>query len=471
MTSMNRLQGRLPDMSENQHTPEERYRLALESFERDGFATDPSWLADLRRAAMSSFSKLGFPTARRGNEEWKYTDVSPIAKTAFSPVVSSTPPALKIGDLKEFTFGEVWPRLVFIDGAYVKRLSSVSSLPDGVTVANLAAAMSAQPALLEEHLARYADHQSNAFTALNTAFLHEGALVHIPDGVILEKPLYILFLSTSQEPAAVFQPRVLILLGKDSKATVIENYAALSSGVYFANAVTEAVVGPGSALKYYKLQRQSEQASHITTTQVSLQRDSSFSSVNIDLGGGLVRNNLNVLTDGEGASCALNGLYMVTGAQHVDNQVIIDHAKPYTTSREVYKGILDGKSRSVFHGSIFVRKDARKVDARQEDKNLLLSPLAEADTKPAFWIYCDDVKCSHGAACGQIDENALFYLRSRGLDEKAARRFLVYGFVSEVVNSIENEAFRAHIDGLVQAKLEDWLGAGAGPSIPQKVLR
>ena len=295
--------------------------------------------------------------------------------------------------------------------------------------------------------------------ALNTAFVHHGAFVHIPDGATVEEPIHLLFVSTAREEDTVTHPRVLIITGRDSSATVIESYGCLSDTRYFTNAVTELSLGQGSALRYYKVQRQSEQAFHITNTQAVLSQDSHLSSVNLDLGGGLVRNNLSALMEAQGAGCMLNGLYLVTRSQHVDNQVVVDHAKGYTTTRELYKGILDGKSRSVFHGSIIVREGAAKVDADQSDKNLLLSDQAEADTKPAFWIYCDDVICRHGAACGQIDEDALFYLRTRGLSEEAARRFLVRAFVSEVIDSIQCKPYRDHVDSLVQSTLRQWLGS------------
>ena len=318
--------------------------------------------------------------------------------------------------------------------------------------------MQSSPELVQQHLARYADYESNAFTALNTAFVHEGAFVHIPKGVQVENPIRLLFLTTSENEETVAHPRVLIVAGEDSKASIIEAYKGVSDGQYFTNAVTEVLVGAGARMEYYKVQRQSEQAFHITTTNVALDRNSSFASVNIDMGGRLTRNNLNLLTLDQDCSCTLDGFYMVNGSQHVDNQVIIDHAKPYTTSRELYKGILDGRSRSVFHGSIIVREGAVKVNANQVDKNLILSDQAEADTKPAFWIYCDDVKCGHGAACGQIDPTAMFYLRSRGIDEQAAKSLLTKAFLSEVIQSIGNQVFRSQIDALVQNTLREWLG-------------
>jgi Fe-S cluster assembly protein SufD len=312
--------------------------------------------------------------------------------------------------------------------------------------------------VIQKHLAQFAGYENEAFVALNTAFTHDGAFIYVPEDTIVEHPIRLLFLSSSlsSDSEVSCQPRILIVTGDRSKASVVETYGRTSDDRYFNNAVTEIQVGNGSSLDYCKAQQQSEESFHITTTEVSLGQDSHFSSINIDLGGKLVRNNLNLVTAGEGSSCVLNGLYLTNGIQHVDNQIIIDHAQPFTTSRELYKGVLDGKSRSVFHGSIIVREGAVKVNANQVDKNLLLSNEAEADTKPAFWVYCDDVKCGHGAACGQMDENALFYLRSRGIPENEARVLLVRAFVTEVIDSIPNEVLREQIGHLVQSKLNDW---------------
>ena len=434
---------------------QERFLAAFQAYEKNGAAPDPQWTHALRKAAISRFVDLGFPTARRGNEEWKYTDIGLIANAPHQPITSPSPTSLQAKELAAFTFGESnWRKLVFVDGSYVERLSSVFAMSPGVTVGSLAEAMTGEDHLVEQHLAQYANYEDNAFTALNTAFVHDGAFVHIADGIVVEEPIHLLFLSTSPIQDAISLPRVLVMAGKESKATIIESYGTLAESRYFTNAVTEVVVGDGASLSYYRVQQESDQAFHVHTTQVSLARDSNFSSVTLDLGSRLARNNLNVLMGQEGSACMLNGLYIVTGSQHVDNQVIVDHAKPHTTTRELYKGILDGKSRAVFHGSIVVRQGAQKVDARQEDKNLLLSDQAEADTKPAFWIYADDVKCSHGASCGALDEHALFYLRSRGLSEREARTMLTRGFVSEVINTIHSEPIRTHLDELVMARLE-----------------
>jgi Fe-S cluster assembly protein SufD len=440
-------------------TQEAAYLKAYELLQSNGFASDPAWAQTLRADAMAKFKGMGFPVTRRGNEEWKYTDIRSIATTPFR--LPDSPATLELSDrrLKTAALGRLdWTRLAFVDGIYSERLSSVQSLPEGVRVVNLAEAMQSSPDIVREYLARHADYQANPFVALNTAFMHDGALVYIPDGAVVGEPIHLLFIATGKQ-ATVSSPRVLLITGKDSSATVIESYTTLAQSRYFTNSVTEALPGPGAALRYYKVQQQSDKAFHITNTRVVMPRDASFSSVNIDLGGRLTRNNLDVLITGEGASVNLAGLYMPTGVQHVDNQVIVDHAVGHTTAKELYKGILNGKSRSIFHGSIIVRENAVKVDSMQEDKNLLLSDGAEADTKPAFWIYCDDVRCAHGAACGQIDEDVLFYLRSRGLSDTAARHLLVQGFVADIVESIKFVPLRIKIDALVKARLAKWLGA------------
>lgn len=447
-------------MTQRRGTQEKTYLADFQAAQKNGLSQDPGWAKELRSGAMDRFQALGFPVARKGNEEWKYSDVGPVARTPFQFTNGSVPHDIDPSEIEQAGLGGPgWSQLVFVNGSYASHLSSVGFLPSGVTVGNLADAMKLVPDLVKERLARYADYEDQPFTALNTAFLHHGAFVLIPDGVTVASPIRLLFLAVDQGQETVSHPRVLIVSGKDSRATIIETYGSFTPGRYFTNAVTEIAVGQGARMEYYKVQRQSEEAYHLTSTHVGVGRDSNFSCINIDLGGKFVRNNLSVLTEGEGSSCLLNGLYMVNGTRHVDNQVIVDHAKPYTTSRELYKGILDDKSRTVFHGSIIVREGAVKVDANQVDKNLLLSDEAEADTKPAFWVYCDDVRCGHGAACGQLDEKALFYLRSRGIGEKAARGLLTRAFMSEVIESIENEPLRAQIDALVQEKLHSWLGS------------
>ena len=418
-------------MTQTQTAHKEQYLTAFEAVEREDRARSPEWLRELRRDAMAAFDRLGFPTARRGNEEWKYTDVRPIARASFglpdtAPVETLDPTALPPSDLGDAA------RVALVDGRYRPEASNTMPLPGDAFVGSLAEALATREDLVREHLGRHADFQSAPLTALNTAFLQDGALVYVPDGVALPTPVHLQFLAANGHPRAV-HPRVLVVLGAGAQATLVEEYADLGSGPGFTNAVTEIVVGPGAVMDSYRLQRRGAEAYHVGSTRVTLGRDSSFSCLTLDVGAALARNALDVLLDGEGASCALHGLYLAAGSQHVDNQVRIDHARPHTMSRQLYKGVMDGRSRAVFHGSITVREGAQKVDAHQEDRNLLLSPHAEVDTTPAFWIYADDVKCSHGAACGQLAEEALFYLRSRGIDELEARRLLTQGFVDEVV--------------------------------------
>jgi Fe-S cluster assembly protein SufD len=435
------------------------YVSASEMLEQDGAQWDPSWARSLRKDSLARFKELGFPTARRENEEWKYTDISPIARIPFEIVLTTNTKHITDNDVLKFTLNNAsCNKMVFVDGQFAAHLSSISSLPEGAYVTNLADAMKKQIPAAKNNLAQHALYSDSAFIALNTAFLHHGAFLYIPDGAFVADPIHVLYLFNTHERERAFHPRMLVVTGKNSNLTVIEHYAGLGNNTYLSNSVTEVALGAGSNMEHYRIQQHSSQAFHVGTTQVTLHRDSTYTSVVSDMGGGLTRNNLNVLTADEGASCTLNGVYILDGSQHVDNQVIIDHASPHTNSHELYKGILDDESRSVFHGSIIVRENCPKVDARQVDKNLLLSDRAEADTKPAFWIYTDDVKCAHGASCGKIDETAMFYLRSRGISEKAARGMLSRAFVVEVIESVPNLAVRTYMDELARTKLNVMLG-------------
>ena len=442
-------------MTQTQTAHTEQYLTAFEAAEREDRARSPEWLRELRRDAMADFDRMGFPTARRGNEEWKYTDVRPIARASFA-LPDAEPPhthALPPSDLEDAA------SVCLVDGRYSPEASHTTTLPGNAYVGSLAEALATHGELVREHLGRHADFEAAPLTALNTAFLQDGALVYVPDGVALTTPIHLRFLADGGQPRAV-HPRILVVLGVGAQATLVEEYADLASGPGFTNAVTEVVVGPGAVVDSYRLQRRGADAYHVGSTRVTLGRDSSYSSLTLDAGAAIARNDLDVLLDGEGASCALYGLYLAAGSQHVDNQVRIDHARPHTNSRQLYKGVMDGRSRAVFHGSITVREGAQKVDAHQEDRNLLLSPNAEVDTTPAFWIYADDVKCSHGAACGQLADEALFYLRSRGIDELAARRLLTQGFVDEVVALGRSPQVRALFQATVNGTLQGFPSLG-----------
>ena len=400
----------------------------------------------LREAAFARFAKLGLPTTQ--DEEWKYTSLAPLAQHRFEPAAETT-----FRDIDRWILGEGGIRLVFVNGRHRPELSSHAAGPAGAFIGSLAATLAHRPELVERELARHADWQRDALTALNTAFIEDGAFIHLPAGAVLQAPIHLLFVSTAPGKPTLSQPRNLIVAGANSQATVVETYAGLSDEIYFTNAVTEVVLGENARLDHYKLQEESARAFHIALTQVQHGRDSRFTSHSVALGAALARNEVRALFASEGCECTLNGLYMATGKQHLDNRTLIDHKSPRCTSRELYKGVLDGHSRGVFSGKVLVRQDAQKTDASQTNKNLLLSDDAIVDTKPQLEIFADDVKCAHGAAVGQLDENALFYLRSRGIGQEAARSLLTYAFASEMVNLVPLGPLRARVRDLVTSKL------------------
>ena len=378
----------------------------------------PEWLADLRAAGWERFSDLGFPTARRGNERWKYTAVAPISRVGFAyPFVNAE--GAEDAEL-EFGFSEV---------------SANSGFEQDVEIRN--------------HLGSLAPMHDDGFTALNTAFLRDVAVVRVPDGT--DGPLAV-HVNHGGLPGVdgdlryARHPRTLIVVGRNANLTVVESYAGPRDQRYFTNAVTEIVVGEGAHVDHYRLLDESPAAFHVGTTRVSQQRDSTFSSASFALGTSLARNDFAVTLDGPGAYCSLNGLYYTGQGQHIDNLISIDHAQPHCTSRLNYKGILDGNSRAVFGGEVMVRRNAQKSDAQQSDKNLLLSEDAEVDSKPSLMIYADDVQCAHGATAGQIDAQTLFYLRSRGLDLETASRMLVLAFASEIIDTVKPDTLRNHLE-------------------------
>ncbi len=441
-------------MTQQAATQEQKYVEAWNDSIAGNASSVPDNIHALRESAIATFGEIGFPTTRRGNEDWKYTDIRSIANAAYASLAPDPANRVATADLDQHIMGgEVWNRLVFVDGHWLPGLSSLPSLPPEVTAMSLANAMSSHPQLVATDLAQHARFQDNGFTALNTAFLQDGALLTIPDGIEVEEPIHLIFLSSGLEQGSVSHPRTLVTLGANAKATVIESYGGLVDAPYLANSVSEFVLGPGAHLETFHLQQHSPQGNHIGSTQVKLAKDSSFTAGAFDFGGNISRNSLNVTLEGVGSSCNLYGLYMTNNSQHVDNQVLVDHAAPHTTSRQVYKGVLDGYSRGVFHGNITVRKEAQKTDALQMDKNLLLSDNAEADTKPALWIYADDVKCGHGATCGKLDDTAMFYLRSRGLNEESARRMLIHAFANEVLDNVGLTPLRVHLEQVVSSSL------------------
>jgi Fe-S cluster assembly protein SufD len=320
--------------------------------------------------------------------------------------------------------------------------------------ANLADVVREDGNLVSNHLASHAIVEDDGFTAVNTAFLRDGAYVRVPEGSSPESTLHLIFVTTERPQPIVSYPRTLVLVGKHGRLTVVESYVSQSQAPYFTNAVTEMVVSEGAQVEHYRYLMESPGAFHVGTTRVYQERDSTFNSTSFATGSRLARNDLQVLLDGPGSSCTVNGLYVTSGTQHIDNHIDIDHAQPHTTSNQYFKGILGGQSRAVFSGRVVVRRDAQKANARQSDKNLILSEGARVNTKPSLEIFADDVQCAHGATAGAVADDALFYMRSRGLDEEAARRLLVYGFASEIIDTVRLGPLRQHLEGMFSGKAQ-----------------
>ncbi|MCA1632985.1 MAG: Fe-S cluster assembly protein SufD [Acidobacteria bacterium] len=425
------------------------YRASFEAFAEVSRGREPAWMTRLREGAFERFEKLGFPTT--DEEDWKYTNVAPIARRNFHPA----PGLMDARLLEPFLYGEAnQSRLVFVNGAYRPDLSSLE-LPEGVVVADIRESLAGEhELLLRRHLAGSGEYEMDAFRSLNTAFMDGGALLLIPRAVRVESPIHLLFLSApSGEDAASF-PRIVVVAERESEATVIESYSGVEgASSYLSNTVVQVTVGEGARVTHYKVQDEGARAFHVGATRAELGRDSFYDLTTITLGAQLSRHGIEVVLDEEGAECAVDGLYLVGTGQHADTHSLIDHRKAHCTSRQNYKGILDGKSRAVFNGRVFVHKDAQQTDAVQSNKNLLLSPEARVDTKPQLEIYADDVKCAHGATVGQLEEEELFYLLSRGLHTELARNLLTYGFAEEIVEKIKIDSIRAQLDGAILNRL------------------
>jgi Fe-S cluster assembly protein SufD len=392
-------------------------------------------IEDIREQAALRFSELGFPTTR--NEEWRFTNVAPIAKTQFAAAPQSRELVIPANGAQ---------RLVFVNGRYSRELST-QSLPNGVEAISLKEANGAAA----RHLGRYASFQDNTFVAWNTGSFEDGAYIHIADGTVIEQPIELLYISTGSDQPVVSHPRSLIIVGRNSQATIIERYSG-TGAEYLTNAVTEIVAADHAVIDHYKVQVEDERSFHIATTQAELGRDTNFTSHSITAGGGLVRNDINAVLS-EGTEATVNGFYLASGSQHVDNHTTIDHAQPHGTSHELYKGILTGKAGAVFNGKIIVRPGAQKTDAKQTNKNLVLSEDATINTKPELQIHADDVRCTHGATIGQLDPDAIFYMQSRGIAQDQARDLLIYAFAREVTDRIRLAPLRTEVEKIIRERL------------------
>ena len=430
-------------------TPVEPY---LESFrELDGRA--PAWLRELRGQGMTRFTELGFPTPRM--EEWKYTNVAPIAAVPFRLEAAPTtaPEARAVA-----AAAGPGADLVFVNGRFAPALSRAAGLPPGARLTSLAEAIRREPEVVRAHLAEIIDAETSGFAALSLAFVEDGAFLHLSKGTVVRDPIHLVFVSLpSGREGILSSPRTLIVAEENSEATIVETWTG-AAGTSFTNAVTEISIGPNARVSHCKVQEEHVSAFHIASIEARLARSSRFESCSISLGAALARNDIRAVMDAEGAEVSLDGLYLVDGTRHVDHHTTIDHRKPHGTSRELYKGILDGRSTGVFNGKVYVRPDAQKSDARQMNQNLLLSANAEIDTKPELQIFADDVKCAHGATIGRLDENALFYLRARRIDRSAARDLLVFAFANEIVARVPIVAVRERLERTLASRLH------AGPA-------
>ncbi len=409
-----------------------------------------AWLRQQREAALTRFDECGIPTIK--DEDWRYTNLRSMEKHHFVPakpqhngVSTSSVADLMYENMPSY-------RIVFVNGHYAKHLSNIDAGKD-VSIFSLQHALQETPEKLEPFLNQITPSEPHGLTALNTAFAGDGAYIELAANCELDKPIELLFIASNAEDVLINLPRNLIVALDNAKATIIERYVAAQDHVYFTNAVTEIHAAPGANTRHYKLQDESMQAFHVGGLFTRQERDSNIQSHSIAFGGALVRNDLRNHMNAQGAQCWLNGLYLGTGRQHIDNHTYVDHAVANGTSREYYKGILDGRSRAVFHGRVLVRQDAQQTDAEQNNQNLLLSKNAEVDTKPQLEIYADDVKCSHGATVGQLDDNAVFYLRSRGISDEQARDLLTYAFANDVLSRIEIEPVRRVLEHALSERL------------------
>ena len=408
----------------------------------------PRWLQDLRDRAAARFGALGFPTVR--DEEWRFTNVAPLAATEFRTAPPATP---TVAELETLPYANVTWRLVVVNGRFSAELSKLNGLPTGMRAGSLMAAVTEHADVVPRYLGQLADFNARSFVALNSALTTDGAYVYIPDGTVLDHPLEILYISAGGDDPEMAQARTLVVAGERSQATIIETYATLRHGTYFTNGVTEVFAGENAVIDHYKVQQESLQAFHIASLYVNAQRSANFSSHSFSLGGKFVRNDANAILDGEGAEVTLNGLYLADGDRLVDNHTEIDHAKAHCPSHEVYKGILGGKARAIFNGKIIVRPDAQKTNAKQTNRALLLSDDASINTKPQLEIFADDVKCTHGAAIGQLDDDAIFYLRARGLTYFEARDMLIHAFAGEILDQVKVESLRLALEAELYAQL------------------
>jgi Fe-S cluster assembly protein SufD len=416
---------------------------------------EPEWLKNLRDEAWELFREKGFPTTH--DEDWRFTSVAALARTPFRRA-AATAATVSRERIETYGIDGSACRLVFVNGFFAPLISDARSLPAGLEICSLARALDCgmegcAPSGIEQQLGGYADMGRDVFVALNTALWEDGAYVRVRRGAAIGQPVHLLYVTAGCDRPTMTYPRTLVIVEEASRVAVVEEYISLGAGAGMCNSVTELVAGQDAAVSHYLMERENLASFNFSTLRAELGRGARLASHSMLLGGGLVRNNVHPVLAGEGAECLINGLFAGEGRQHLDNYMFVEHAKPHGSSRQFYNGILDEQAHGVFHGRIVVRQDAQKTDAKQTNRNLLLSDDARIDTKPQLEIHADDVKCTHGATIGQIEEEPLFYLRSRGLDEVAARNLLLYAFAAECLDRMQEAPVRKFAEALIQERL------------------
>ncbi len=436
------------------HQPRPALSMAqvLAAFRDAGTDTAPGWLKQRRLAALGRTVELGFPTTK--DEEWRFTPIAPLLELPLHPAQPSAR-RLTAGEIKPLTFGLEACRLVFVDGYFCGELSSLPAPGGDLRAVSLRAALAGGAPELEAHLTRVANEEALVFTALNTAFFRDGALVVTASGKAIAEPVHLLFIATAGEAGAAAHVRNLIVAGAGSEVKILETYVSLSDAPHFTNTVTELVLGAEARVDHCKIQEENHRAIHIADVQARQEKGSHWTSHSVSTGAQLARHQIQSVFDGEAGVCILNGLYLARSGQLADYHTVVDHAKPRCESHEFYHGILSGNAHGVFNGKIFVRQDAQKTNAKQNNRNLLLSDEAVVNTKPQLEIFADDVKCTHGATVGQMDGEALFYLRSRGIGLEQARQMMIRAFASDVVDRIPLEPVRAHLNHKLTERFKD----------------
>jgi len=429
---------------------ESQYLSTFAAFEQSSASASPGWLKALRKNAITNFESDGFPTARRGNELWKYTNLQPLAAADFAYTVGGS---VSVDQIKAAgPWDDAWNTVVVVDGKFSAELSNLHDTV-GLDAGSLAEAISSGKGDIESQLASLAGREDYAFTALSTAFIEDGAYLAITDGTELEQPIQVVFVTSDDAESRASYPRMVVDAGANTSIVLIETYLNLSDSAQFASPVGELFAGDQSTIRHYRVQMENESSFHLGTTRVRQLGDSNFTSTSFAVGASIARNDVHTLLDAPGATCTLHGLYMTNGSQQQDQEISTTHAKPGCTSNQFYKGILSGKSHAVFSGKVVVMRDAQKSDATQKDLNLLLSRGAEIDAKPSLEIYADDVTAAHGATAGHVDKDTLFYLQSRGVDEEAAKAILVRGFAEEMLNEFEPKALNDFVERITDERI------------------